>query len=68
MLDAPGIELSIDVATRSLTLPDGRSFRFPLDAFAQTCLLNGVDQLGYLLQQQPAIQRFEAARDAAEAA
>ena len=68
LLDAPGIELSIDVATRSLTLPDGRSFRFPLDAFAQTCLLDGVDQLGYLLQRQPAIQRFEAARDAAEAA
>ena len=68
LLDAPGIELSIDVATRSLTLPDGRSFRFPLDAFAQTCLLDGVDQLGYLLQQQSAIHRFEAARDAAGAA
>jgi len=68
LLDAPGIELAIDVATRSLTLPDGRSFRFPLDAFARTCLLDGVDQLGYLLQQQPAIHRFEAARDAAEAA
>ena len=68
LLDAPGIELSIDVATRTLTLPDGRRFVFPLDAFAQTCLLEGVDHLGYLLKQQPAIQRFEAARDAAEAA
>ena len=68
LLDAPGIELRIDVASRTLTLPDGRSFTFPLDAFAQTCLLEGVDQLGYLLKQQPAIQRFDAARDAAEAA
>ncbi|MBS0217697.1 MAG: 3-isopropylmalate dehydratase small subunit [Proteobacteria bacterium] len=62
LLDNPGIELSIDVAARSVTLPDGRSFRFPLDAFAQTCLLEGVDQLGYLLKQLPAIERFESAR------
>ena len=68
LLASPGIELSIDVAARALTLPDGRRFEFPLDAFAQTCLLEGVDQLGYLLTRQPAIQRFEAARDAAGAA
>jgi 3-isopropylmalate/(R)-2-methylmalate dehydratase small subunit len=67
LLGVPGIELHIDVASRTLTLPDGSSFSFPLDAFAQTCLLEGVDQLGYLLKQQPAIRRFEAARDAAEA-
>lgn len=68
LLAQPGIELRIDIAARTLTLPDGRSFEFPLDAFAQTCLLEGVDQLGYLLNQRPAIERFEAARDAAEAA
>ncbi len=68
LLAQPGIELSIDIATRTLILPDGRAFQFPLDAFAQTCLLEGVDQLGYLLKQQPAIQNFETARDAAEAA
>jgi 3-isopropylmalate/(R)-2-methylmalate dehydratase small subunit len=68
LLASPGIELSIDVAARTLTLPDGRRFEFPLDAFAQTCLLEGVDQLGYLLTRQPAIQQFEAARDAAGAA
>jgi 3-isopropylmalate/(R)-2-methylmalate dehydratase small subunit len=68
LLAQPGIELAIDIATRTVALPDGRRFEFPLDAFAQTCLLEGVDQLGYLLTQQPAIQRFEAARDAAGAA
>ena len=68
LLAQPGIELRVDIAARTLTLPDGRSFDFPLDAFAQTCLLEGVDQLGYLLSQRPAIERFEAARDAAEAA
>ncbi|HTD27848.1 MAG TPA: 3-isopropylmalate dehydratase small subunit [Xanthomonadaceae bacterium] len=59
LLARPGIVLRIDIATRSVTLPDGRDCIFPLDAFAQTCLLEGVDQLGYLLKQQSAIQRFE---------
>lgn len=62
LLDQPGIELRIDVATRTVSLPDGRSFQFPLDAFAQTCLLEGVDQLGYLLKQDAAIAQFEAQR------
>lgn len=59
LLDRPGVELRIDVASRSVILPGGTSVAFPLDAFAQTCLLEGVDQLGYLLKQQPAIQRYE---------
>jgi 3-isopropylmalate/(R)-2-methylmalate dehydratase small subunit len=62
LLGQPGIELHIDVATRSVSQPDGRRFTFPLDAFAQTCLLEGVDQLGYLLRQDAAIARFEAQR------
>lgn len=59
LLDRPGIELHIDVASRQVRLPDGRHFEFPLDAFARTCLLEGVDQLGYLLKQAPAITRYE---------
>jgi len=62
LLQQPGVELRIDVAQRSVTLPDGRSVQFPLDAFAQTCLLEGVDQLGYLLKQAPAITHFEQQR------
>lgn len=62
LLANPGIELHIDVARREVVLPDFRTFRFPLDAFAQTCLIEGVDQLGYLLQQAPAIARFEDSR------
>lgn len=62
LLAAPGATLRIDVRTRRLHLPDGRAVEFPLDAFAQACLLEGVDQFGYLLRQLPAIERFEAAR------
>jgi 3-isopropylmalate/(R)-2-methylmalate dehydratase small subunit len=61
LLAHPGIELAIDVAAATVTLPDGRSFGFPIDGFARTCLLEGVDQLGYLLKQLPHIQRHEEA-------
>ena len=59
LLDHPGIELHIDVARRQVTLPGGSVVDFPLDTFARTCLLEGVDQLGYLLRQAPAIQHYE---------
>lgn len=59
LLANPDIELDIDVAASTVTLPDGRSFVFPIDGFARTCLLEGVDQLGYLLKQSSAIQSFE---------
>lgn len=62
LLANPGIELDIDVAASTVTLPDGRSFVFPIDGFARTCLLEGVDQLGYLLKQSSAIQSFEESR------
>ena len=66
LLEQPGVELRIDVAQRSVTLPDGRRAQFPLDAFAQTCLLEGVDQLGFLLKQSPAISQFEQQRQTQE--
>jgi 3-isopropylmalate/(R)-2-methylmalate dehydratase small subunit len=66
LLDQPGIELRVDVASRSVTLPDGRRVRFPLDTFARTCLLEGVAQLGYLLKQEGAISQFEQQRQSQE--
>jgi 3-isopropylmalate/(R)-2-methylmalate dehydratase small subunit len=62
LLMQPGIELHVDVAERRVTLPDGRHHCFLLDAFAQTCLLEGVDELGYLLKQHHAISRHEKLR------
>jgi 3-isopropylmalate/(R)-2-methylmalate dehydratase small subunit len=58
------LTLTIDLAAQALRLPDGRDVRFPIDAFSKTCLLQGVDQLGYLLKQDPAIAAFEAAHPA----
>ena len=59
LLANPGTDLHIDVATRNVIFPDGRSATFELDAFAQTCLLEGVDQLGFLVKHDDAISAFE---------
>ncbi len=57
----PNAEITIDVASTTLTLPDGTAVSFPLEGFAKYCLLNGVDELGFLLSQGDAISRYEAA-------
>lgn len=59
LLENPGVELSLDVESRSLSLPDGRVTEFPLESFSRYCLLNGVDQLGFLLNHAGDISRFE---------
>lgn len=59
LLANPGVELTLDVESRSLSLPDGRVTEFPLDSFSRYCLLNGVDQLGFLLNHAGEISRFE---------
>jgi 3-isopropylmalate/(R)-2-methylmalate dehydratase small subunit len=54
-------QVEIDLASQSLTLPDGSTASFPIDPFSKTCLLEGVDQLGYLLKHQEQIAAFEQA-------
>ena len=56
---APETTLVVDLASKTLTLPSGKSVSFPIDTFAQECLLRGVDQLGYILQHEPAIVNYE---------
>jgi 3-isopropylmalate/(R)-2-methylmalate dehydratase small subunit len=59
LLGHPGAEVSIDVDTTTLRLPDGTTVEFPLEAFARYCLLNGTDQLGFLLSQEREIAAYE---------
>ena len=61
LLANPGVELDIDIATTTLKLPDGTAVAFPLEGFAKYCLLNGVDELGFLLSQSDAISVYEQA-------
>jgi 3-isopropylmalate/(R)-2-methylmalate dehydratase small subunit len=58
----PGAEVTVDVTQLQLRLPGGRTTSFPMDGFSRFCLLNGVDQLGFLLKQDEAITRFEQGR------
>ena len=62
LIDNPGVELDIDVEKSTLTLPDATVVTFPIDDFARYCLINGVDQLGYLRQHSAAIRDFEETR------
>ncbi|MBI3278324.1 MAG: 3-isopropylmalate dehydratase small subunit, partial [Acidobacteria bacterium] len=58
----PEVTVAVDLASQTLTLPGGRAVRFSVDEFARHCLLEGVDELGYILQQEAAIAGYEAAR------
>jgi 3-isopropylmalate/(R)-2-methylmalate dehydratase small subunit len=61
-LNNPGVELTIDIETMTITTADGRMTAFALDGFARHCLIEGIDQLGFLQQQQDAIDQFEEKR------
>jgi 3-isopropylmalate/(R)-2-methylmalate dehydratase small subunit len=62
LLANPGTEVEIDLPGSVLRLPDGRTAAFPIEAFSRYCLMHGIDELGYLLQRQPAIADYERAR------
>lgn len=60
----PTAEVTIDLASQTVTMPDSRQATFPIDSFSKLCLLQGVDQLGYLLQQTEHIAAYEESRTA----
>jgi 3-isopropylmalate/(R)-2-methylmalate dehydratase small subunit len=62
LLAAPGATVRVDLENQSVSLPDGTSATFPIDAFSRYCLLNGVDELGFLLSQDADIAAFEGRR------
>jgi 3-isopropylmalate/(R)-2-methylmalate dehydratase small subunit len=59
LLDHPGVEVEIDLDACTLELSDGRKVEFPIEVFARYCLLNGIDELGYLLAQSERIAAYE---------
>ena len=62
LIAAPGAPIRVDLEGQTVTLPDGTAARFPIDGFSRTCLLDGVDELGWLVAQDEAISAFERAR------
>ena len=62
LLDNPGAEVTVDVEACEVRLPDGKTVSFPIEPFARHCILEGIDQMGYLLQNLDQIEAFEANR------
>jgi 3-isopropylmalate/(R)-2-methylmalate dehydratase small subunit len=56
----PNTQVTIDLASQTVRLDDGRQVGFPVDPFTKYCLLNGVDQLGFLRSQEESIAAYEA--------
>jgi len=59
LLANPGAEVEIDLDSATLKLPGREPVRFPIDPFARYCLMNGVDELGFLLSKDAAIKQYE---------
>lgn len=55
----PTAQVTIDLEAQQVILPDGRSVTFPIDSFSRYCLLNGVDQLGFLISLDSDVQNYE---------
>ena len=60
LLERPGAEVTIDLDSATVTLPDGAAVPFPLEPFARYCLMNGVDELGFLLARAGEVRAYEA--------
>jgi 3-isopropylmalate/(R)-2-methylmalate dehydratase small subunit len=59
LLEHPGAEVAIDLESTTLRLPNGNAVEFPIEGFARYCLLNGVDELGFLISRQREISAYE---------
>lgn len=55
----PTVEITVDLPAQTISLPDGRSETFPVSEYKKTCLLNGYDDINYLLSRREQIEAFE---------
>ena len=59
LMTNPAVQLEIDLETNSILFPNGKTVSFNIEGFARYCLLNGVDELGYIIKQLETIKQFE---------
>ncbi len=62
LMSNPGSIVDIDVLNTTLSFDNGNSVNFAIDSFARYCLTEGIDQLGFLQNEEDAIKRFEESR------
>jgi 3-isopropylmalate/(R)-2-methylmalate dehydratase small subunit len=58
--EEPQTRLQVDLTAQTVTLPDGQTHSFEIDSFRKLCLLNGVDDMGYIMSKEEAIAAYEA--------
>ena len=59
LLKNPGVDVVVDIEAQTLAIADVMVVEFPIDGFSRYCLLNGIDQLGYIRQHTAAIETYE---------
>lgn len=62
LFSMPDSSVKVDLASQTITLADGTTAQFPVDEFAKQCMLEGVDELGFILKHDAAIAAYEAQR------
>jgi len=62
LLDNEGTEVAVDIQNLKLETETGKSCSFPIESFSRYCLINGIDQLGYIMSQEPEITKYENAQ------
>jgi 3-isopropylmalate/(R)-2-methylmalate dehydratase small subunit len=60
-LAAPGAAVTVSLENQTITLADGKTAKFPVETFARYCLLNGIDELQFVLSQEDSIAAYEKA-------
>jgi len=64
LLDNPGAEVTVDLEKCEVRLPrNGGTYPFSIDAFSRHCLMEGVDEMGYLAAQHAEISAYEARKE-----
>ena len=58
--EEPEIKIGVNLEEQTVTLPDGQTHKFGIDPFRKICLLEGLDDLGYIMSKDEAIVRHEA--------
>jgi 3-isopropylmalate/(R)-2-methylmalate dehydratase small subunit len=62
LLAGPGADVTVSLEAQTLALADGTTAKFVVDPFSRYCLLNGIDELQFLLSQDAEITKFENGR------
>ncbi len=59
----PGTLVTVDLSAQTLSIEGGPTVTFPIDSFSKTCILENLDELGYVLKHEAAISAFEKTPD-----